>query len=191
MHICRPPFRSRRCTPISSSHFRLPMRWHAKSAASCLSLAVLLVSPVLSAICDSISVTDPVSLRDSTGWDSQDFGAGQRRQGHVSAEVTVWGQKHIVVFGGTNLRTDGVNNVYAQESSVSIMDITNPQNWTELEMVGESPQLQIYLPWRRLEKEKAFYVVDRRSNGAKSAAGGLVVEITWPTTTSDPVVQTF
>lgn len=119
------------------------MRLHVKPVSSCLSLVVLVSHVVVdAAICDNINVTDPVSLRDSTGWDSQDLGAGERRQGHVSAEVTAWGQEHVVVFGGTNLRTDDVNDIFAQESSVSILDISNPQTWTELEMVGESAQQQ-------------------------------------------------
>lgn len=114
-------------------------------------LLVVFVSHVVvdAATCDGTDVTEPLSLRDPTGWDSQDLGAGKRRQGHISAEITAWGQEHIVVFGGTSLRTDGVNDVFAEESSVAILDISNPQNWTELEMVGESARQQHLsnLPW--------------------------------------------
>ncbi|CAM9750475.1 unnamed protein product, partial [Ectocarpus sp. 4 AP-2014] len=90
------------------------------------------------AVCGGETVTDPVSLRDPAGWDSQDSigGAGQRRQGHVSAEVTAWDQKHVVVFGGTSVRTDDVNDVLGREAGVFVVDITNPANWTELEMVA-------------------------------------------------------
>lgn len=113
------------------------------SVAFCFSAVVLVSHVVVDAVtCDGIDVTEPVSLRDPTGWDGQDLGAGKRRQGHVSAEITAWGQEHVVVFGGTSLRTDDVNDVLAEESSVEILDISNPQNWTELEMVGESAQRQ-------------------------------------------------
>lgn len=112
---------------------------HVYAVAS-LCLVVVLLSQVVvdAATCDGIDVTDPVSLRDSTGWDSQDIGAGKRRQGHVSAEIVAWGQEHIVVYGGTSQRNDDVNDVSGEETSVSILDISNPQNWTELEMAGES-----------------------------------------------------
>lgn len=89
------------------------------------------------ATCDSLEVTDPTSLRDSTGWVSQAAGAGQRRQGHVSAEVEAWEQEHIVVYGGTSVRNDDVNDVVARGSGISILNTSNPQNWTGLEMVGE------------------------------------------------------
>lgn len=105
--------------------------------------SVLLVSRVVvdADTCDLVNVTAPVSLRDSTGWDSQDpAGAGERRQGHVCAEIEAWGQEHIVVYGGTSVRTDDVNDVTGRDSSVSILDISNQQNWTDLEMVGESEQ---------------------------------------------------
>lgn len=107
--------------------------------AALWALALLEAPVATAAVCDGETVTDPVSLRDSTGWDSQDSigGAGQRRQGHVSAEVTAWDQKHIVVFGGTSVRTDDVNDVVGREAGVFVMDITNPANWTELEMVGK------------------------------------------------------
>lgn len=90
------------------------------------------------ATCDSIDVTDPTPLRDSTGWVSQVAGAGDRRQGHISAEVVAWDQEHIVVYGGTNVRNDDVNDVVARGSEVSILNTSNPQNWTDLEMVGKS-----------------------------------------------------
>lgn len=95
------------------------------------------------ATCDSLEVTDPVSLRDSTGWVSQAAGAGRRRQGHVSAEVVAWGQEYTVVYGGTSVRNDDVNDVGALGSDVSILDASSPQNWTGLEMVGERIRLYV------------------------------------------------
>lgn len=123
------------------------MRLHFHFVAFCLSAVVLVPYVAVDAVtCDGISVTEPVSLRDPTGWDRQDLGAGKRRQGHISAEVTVWGQEHVVVFGGTILRKDDVNDILAEESSVEILDISNPQNWTELEMVGESATAEAVYP---------------------------------------------
>ncbi len=113
---------------------------HVRVIAPLWSVLILLSQAVVDgATCDGVTVTAPVSLRDPTGWDSQDIGAGQRRQGHVSAEIIAWGQEHIVVYGGTSLRNDDVNDVLGEETSVSILDMSNPQkNWTELEMAGES-----------------------------------------------------
>lgn len=118
------------------------MRLNVTTVAT-LWLLVLLVSRVVvdaaNLTCGLVDVTNPESLRDSTGWDSQDpVGAGERRQGHISAEVVAWGQEHIVVYGGTSVRTDDVNDVAGRGSRVSILDISNQQYWTELEMVGES-----------------------------------------------------
>lgn len=101
--------------------------------------SVLLVSRVVvdADTCGLVNVTAPVSLRGSTGWDQDPVGAGERRQGHISADIEAWGQDHIVVYGGTSVRTDGVNDVTGRGSHVSILDISSQQNWTELEMVGE------------------------------------------------------
>lgn len=89
------------------------------------------------ATCDSLEVTDPTSLRDSTGWDSQDVGAGELRQGHVSVEISAWEQEYIVVYGGTDTRTDDVNDVLAGGSRVSLLDTSSMLTWESLEMVGE------------------------------------------------------
>lgn len=89
------------------------------------------------ATCDDLDVTDPTSLRNSTGWESQDVGAGELRQGHVSAEITAWGQEYIVVYGGTHVRTDDVNDVLAGRSRVSLLDTSTWASWESLEMVGE------------------------------------------------------
>lgn len=148
--MCSLPSRHYTIHTIPPEFFRL-MRLQAKPVVSCVLLVVLASRVVVDAVtvtCDGVSVTEPVSIRDSTGWDSQDLGAGKRRQGHVSAEVTAWGQEHVVVFGGTSLRSDDVNDVFAQGNSVEILDISNPQNWTELEMVGASTQRHSYLPRR-------------------------------------------
>lgn len=109
-------------------------------AAASSALVLLGLEVVEAALCDSTTVTEPVSLRDSTGWDKQDvIGAGERKQGHVSAEILAWGQEHIVIYGGTSVRTDDVNDVTAGGTDLYILDISNPTtNWTDLEMVGES-----------------------------------------------------
>lgn len=88
------------------------------------------------ATCNSLDVTDPTSLRNVTGWDSQDPGAGARRQGQVSAEIVAWGEEQLVVYGGTSVRNDDTNDVFATESRVMIFD-TSLQEWVRLEMVGE------------------------------------------------------
>ena len=123
---------------------------HVIDAAPLWLAAILLPQVVVdAATCEGVTVTDPVSLRDSTGWDNQDLiGAGKRRQGHVSAEIIAWGQEHVVVFGGTSQRNDDVNDVTGEESSISILDMSNPQrNWTELEMAGEhKPTVPPWIP---------------------------------------------
>lgn len=130
--------------------------WLNVPIAAILWQSVLLVSRAVveADTCDLESVTAPVSLRDSTGWDSQDpIGAGERRQGHISAEVEAWGQEHIVVYGGTSTRTDDVNDVTGRGSEVSILDISSQGSWMELEMVGESEvsnttNSRTTAPWR-------------------------------------------
>lgn len=124
---------------VSCAHLSASMRLNVYILAI-LWQTVLPVSRVVvdADTCDLVDVTAPVSLRDSTGWDRDPAGAGERRQGHISAEIQAWGQDHIVVYGGTSVRTDGVNDVTGGGSRVSILDISSQQNWTELEMVGES-----------------------------------------------------
>ena len=107
--------------------------------------AVILLALVLQAAwlkvdgatCDSLEVTEPTSLYNSTGWVSQDVGAGELRQGHVSAEIFAWDQEYIVGYGGTDTRTDDVNDVLAGGSRVSILDTSTMLSWESLEMVGE------------------------------------------------------
>lgn len=110
------------------------------NAAIALALAIQFSRvPVEGATCGSVNdVSDPISLHDSTGWIRQDMGAGGMLQGHISTEMLAWNEKYIVVYGGTTVRTDDVNDVFAVGSNVSILDISSSQNWTLLEMVGEA-----------------------------------------------------
>ena len=99
------------------------------------------------ATCDSLEVTDPTSLSDSansTGWVSQAVGAGELRQGHVSADIFAWDQEYIVVYGGTDTRTDDVNDVLAGGSRVWLLDTSTQLSWESLEMVGE-----FFVSWLR------------------------------------------
>lgn len=92
------------------------------------------------ATCNSVDVTDPVSSTDSSmGWVSEAMGAGERRQGHITAEVEAWDHAYLVIYGGTNVRNDDVNGISARGSSVWILDNENPRNWIELEMIGKKP----------------------------------------------------
>lgn len=114
----------------------------ATTTAAILLVLVLQVAwlKVDGATCDSLEVTDPTSLRDSansTGWVSQDVGAGELRQGHVSAGIFAWDQEYIVVYGGTDTRTDDVNDVLAGGSRVWLLDTSTMLSWESLEMVGE------------------------------------------------------
>lgn len=96
---------------------------------------------VCCATCDSQTVTDPKSKRDSSGWVKQGDGAGERRQGHVTgAIVGSSGEDILVVYGGTDIRNDDVNDVVARTGNVSVLNLGEPaasQNWTELTMIGK------------------------------------------------------
>lgn len=96
------------------------------------------------ATCDSQDVTDPTSRRDSTGWVSEDLGAGERRQGHISGRVVAWDMDVLVVYGGTGLRNDDVNDVLATSSNLSVFTNADEisQSWTQqLEMISECLRL--------------------------------------------------
>lgn len=95
---------------------------------------------VSSASCNSQVVTDPIARGESTGWVSQDLGAGKRRQGHVSGEVEVGDEEVLVVYGGTSIRNDDVNHVTAKTTNISLLskNTGSDQIWTQLETIGGS-----------------------------------------------------
>lgn len=95
--------------------------------------------PTKAATCDSHVVTDPTSRRISAGWISEDLGAYEERQGHVSGGVVAWDSDVLVVYGGTHIRTDDVTDVLGRTGNVSVlMDDGGTDSWTDLEMIGRS-----------------------------------------------------
>lgn len=115
------------------------------------------------ATCNSVDVTDPMSSTDSSmGWVSEAVGAGERRQGHITAEVEAWDQAYLVIYGGTSVRNDDVNGISARGSSLWILDNENPRNWTELEMIGKKTLTfvaKILLRWKQLVGSIPFFIV--------------------------------
>lgn len=97
------------------------------------------------ATCDSQDVTDPTSRGDSTGWISEDLGAGERRQGHVSGGIVAWDKDVLVAYGGTDVRNDDVNDVLGRTGNLSVLTNTSG-SWTQLEMIREclSPTEQMF-----------------------------------------------